>query len=115
MKIEHKVMLISIMAGLQSLEDRYQIRSEGEQTFKAAKVELQKLIEVPEEAEKVPEVVVPVVDEAEQQFKAGVLEKLTKLETMVEKIDGFEDALGVLIAAIPEPVQETPAEETPAV
>jgi len=115
MKIEHKVMLISIMAALQSLEDRYQIRSEGEQTFKAAKVDLQKLIDSPDEVIKAPEIVEPVIDEAEQQFKAGVLEKLAKLETIVEKIDGFEDALGVLIAAIPEPVQETPAEETPAV
>lgn len=92
MKTEHCVMLLSIMAGLQSLEDRYQVRTEGEQAFKAAKVELQKLIDLPEEVETVPEVVAPVVDEENENFKAAVLEKL----------GGFEDALGVLIAALPE-------------
>lgn len=103
MKTEHKVMLVSIMAALQSLEDRYQIRSEGEQTFKAAKVDLQKLIDLPEVVETVPEVVPSVVNEADEIFKATVLEKL----------EGFEDVLGVLVAALPEP--ETAPEEAPAV
>lgn len=112
MKQEHRVMLVSIMAGLQALEDRYQIRTEGEQTYKAAKVELQKLLDLPEEEVKAPEVVLPSIDE---QFKNGVMVKLQQLEKSLEKLDGFEDALGVLIAAIPETEAETPAEEAQAV
>lgn len=96
MKQEYRLMLVSIMAGLQSLEDRYQIRSEGEQTFKTAKVELQKLIDAPGDS---AEIVVPVGNEADEIFKTTVLEKL----------DGFEDALSLLVHSLPDKPEEIPA------
>ena len=97
MKTENREMLLSIMGGLQSLEDRYQIRSEGEQTYKAAKVELQKLIDLPEVV--VPEVMPPVVNEADEIFKTTVLEKL----------DGFEDALSLIVHLLQDKSEAIPA------
>lgn len=74
-----------------------------ESDFKSVQQAVNAALEAPDDVEILPEVVAPVVNEADELFKATVLEKL----------EGFEDVLGVLVAALPEP--ETAPEETPAV
>lgn len=103
-----KKSLNGILQILQSLEDRYQIRTEGEIEFKQAKNELQRLIDIPE-PEKKPEPVAVVVPAQEvDNFKQLVMDKL----------DGFEDVLALILHSMPAlsdvpTVEEPPAQTEP--
>lgn len=83
-----------------------------ESDFKRVQQAVNAALDAPDDVEILPEIVAPSID---AEFKEGVIKKLLILEQALEKLDGFEDALGVLIAAIPEPVEETAPEEAPAV
>lgn len=91
--------LIGILAALIAMQERDGIRDTGAAKFMEAKTELEDVIRTYQE---------PAQVEVMQDIDKIIV---ARLDSLGDKLDGFEDALGLLIEALPESEPEPEPEQ----